>query len=516
MIINPAFSALMPTNQRLLSALNLSEQQIQQLMNPSESDPCFEKPILDMIEFLQALEKKKVLICGDYDCDGICSTSLLVKFCRRLNIEVGFYIPNRITDGYGLSEAIIQNAALKGYTAIICVDTGVNEHETLEVARSLGLQIAIIDHHIINEQPICDVLLHPSLLSDYYHSMCATGLVYLLLEHYQPTDEEKALACVATLGDMMPLWNKNREIVRIGYQILQTRSISSIDYLKDDIKANYNHSTIPYQIVPKINAVGRLADLANPNNLVRYFCDLSAEQQLSFSYQVNQINLQRKKLSQEAYQSAVSIMRDESVIVVGDASFHEGIVGIVAGQLSSRFQKPALVFSRNEKGYKGSGRSSTVSLHHLLSEVKMTSFHFGGHDKAAGVELLEESIDQLRDELVLLMEKEEILLDDQIFYVCDSKDFSIQQITELDQFYPFGEDFQLPQLVLKLEGTLKKLKNTTLKWATESMDFLTFSGVPDQIEINDHTFVVGKIGINHYNGNQKLQFIIDGFLENPL
>ncbi len=510
--LQPEFDGLMKVNQALLSSLNLAHHQLQELFNPEIRSSVHEPMVQNMFAFIQGLSGKKVIVCGDYDCDGVLSTSLLVKFCRSLNIEVGFYIPNRISEGYGVGLDTVKLAIERGYEALICVDNGVSAQSELSYAKAHGLAVGIIDHHLIGDEPVCDVLLHPDGLSGYYKGMCATGLVALLFEQTSMQDEVLAMACVGTIGDMMELWGKNREFVRTGLDVLNRKSFACFDALRNDQLA-YTAQSIAFQIVPKINAVGRLSNRANPNNLVRYFCDLNDNDLRSFASQVNKVNDLRKTLTRNAMGVAQAKIKDEAIIIVEDESFHEGIVGIIAGQLSAQYHRPAIVLTTSEHRYKGSGRSQTISLHHLLSRADSAWLtRFGGHAQAAGVEVAIEGLDAFRKNMLELMADEPQIADDHVVYVIDPTSITVESMRELSRFEPYGQGFQLPTVLCELQGKPVRLGQVGYKWVMPTLEFAFFGQLPAELISYQRTYVVGSLRLNQFRSKQTVQLVISDFM----
>lgn len=508
------FSRLTSVNQALMSLLELTDEQYEQLTHPRVSLPCQDQAVLDMIAFLQQCqqEKRKVIICGDYDCDGVCSTSMMVLLCRMLDIETGFYIPNRLEEGYGLRKSTIELALSKAYDTLICVDNGVSAFAALDFACEQGMKVAVIDHHIQRDPVSCDVLLHPDVLSPYYASMCAGGLVYLLWEHFNPTALVRGLACVATIGDMMPLWHKNRELVKGGLTVLNHDHVLALDLLKNDTGA-YQAMNIAFQIVPKINAVGRLSNRANPNNLVRYFCDFNAGEQKLFVDQIQAINDLRKQMTKSALEVAYQKYEDDAVLVIEDSSFHEGIVGIVAGQLSSLYKKPVIVLANREGILKGSGRSNSVSLHHLLSQIDSSLLiNFGGHAQAAGLELEYEHFAAFKQQLNQFMESEEQVEETTDVLLVSERELTLDSLDELGVFEPFGQAFTLPLIGLPVHGKPVRLGKSGYKWNIGGVEVVYFTTQMLDFANDTEILAIGTCQKNQFRNKITCQFVVRDYI----
>ena len=217
-------------------------------------------------------EKKKIAIYGDYDVDGICSVSILYRTFNLLNYEVGYYVPNRYKDGYGLSIDIVRQMKNKGYNLIICVDNGIKAFEAIDEAKKLGIKIIVLDHHQKDEKfPDFDLLLHPQYSNFSEYNMCAASICYYLSKALLAREDEKclALAGIATVGDVMPMISQNKLIVHKAISYLNKYKYKAIDLLNSDNK-RYDENLIGMQIVPKLNSIGRMCNDTSINKLVKY------------------------------------------------------------------------------------------------------------------------------------------------------------------------------------------------------------------------------------------------------
>ncbi|MDP3441765.1 MAG: DHH family phosphoesterase, partial [Ignavibacteria bacterium] len=192
---------------------NLNKNQIDELNNPPEfvisNHPLFikaEQIILDAIN-----NNKKIIVCGDYDADGICSTTILYRTLKKMNAKVGYYIPNRFSEGYGLNDNTVDLALGKDYELFVLVDNGVSAQSSLQKIKDANATCLILDHHSYEGEVLCDCLVHPNLLEDYYNDMCGSGLAYNLSDRLIGYDAYNvSLAGIATVADLMPLWGFNR------------------------------------------------------------------------------------------------------------------------------------------------------------------------------------------------------------------------------------------------------------------------------------------------------------------
>ena len=337
--------------------------------------------------------REKVFTGGDYDADGVCATAIMKRTLDKLGITNGYYIPDRFREGYGLSAATVRLAKEKGYSLIITVDNGVRAHEALKTARELGIDVIVTDHHRIEEEIEADFVVHPDYMEDEYQYLCGAGVALEISRYLTGADDElTALAAVASIGDVMPLWKETRRIVLAGMDILKRRVPRPLDaMLRPGSQVNW--TSIAFQIVPKLNSVGRMNDISNVNTLVPFL--LSHDEQVISRYaaQLELVNDRRKELSDIQTKTAEEKIDDSRILLVYDESFHEGICGLVAGRLANAHQKPALVFARANDLVKGSGRSIPgFDMFSFFSDFDELAA-FGGHEQAVGLSVKAEDFD---------------------------------------------------------------------------------------------------------------------------
>ncbi len=386
---------------KVLASMPYSDEEIDEILNDmtrlSDFDLSFFEAVKKRLQMAKEREEK-VLICGDYDCDGVCATTIMFDALHQFGIHCGYYIPNRFTQGYGLQKETVQMAYDKGYSILITVDNGVKATEALSLAKSLGMCVILSDHHSYEEEDLVyDYFLHPQVFTSYYHDLCGAGVAYLLSRALIGNNEKHTmLACVATIGDVVSLTHANRIIVKEGLQLLNTRSYMALQLLQNDTK-RWNAKKVAFQIVPKLNCLGRMADEANVNTLVRYLLLENDNQIQAMLYQINALNEKRKRISLQMEELAKRQIQDDSLfLVLYDESFHEGINGIVASKLNGITQKPIMVLSKSNGLLKGSIRSSSVDLTTFFDDIKHLFFAYGGHKEAAGISFHEQYLEQIK------------------------------------------------------------------------------------------------------------------------
>ncbi len=435
----------------VFDALNLNQDQIGELIDPPKIK--IEDPSIDgMVEFIKT--SQKIIVCGDFDADGVTSTSIAALILESLNIEYGFYIPDRIQEGYGTSVKTIQHAFDKGYTHVLMVDNGVKAFEAIELAHHLGMKVGIVDHHNYDEIPAVDAFLHPDLLGSYGSAMSAAGLMYLLAEAMDVLNVRiVALACIGTIADVMPLWHKNREIVRYGLELLNRYEYLQIDALCNRSKyTSYTASFLAFNVIPKINSVGRLADHENMNHVVRYLLSDQPEAIRTYSKRILALNDMRKDLSSEMAETAKALSHSNlAANIIINEDFHEGILGIVANRLLQETQKPSILMKDMGSLLKGSSRSSSISLSELYAGMNPDYFHaLGGHDFAYGLTVKKEYLNEFCEAVYSGVSKLPVIAQHIAVLNVDASLLSKEALMELQTFEPFGEGFKIPLVQVEI------------------------------------------------------------------
>lgn len=427
---------------KIISTYNLSDTQIEELNNPSIKK--VESPYIDkIIDFIRNSER--LIVCGDYDADGVCATAIAMMLAKECGVEsVGHYIPNRFKEGYGVSLETIRLAHEKHYTDVLIVDNGVKSQAAVDLALSLGLRVAIVDHHIrVEPLPKCDML-HPDYLDSYANVMSATGLMFLVAENMGLLNPKiYAYSAIATIADVMPLWGKNREIVLRGIEALNTNKILNIDALwKRYGNTAYDAKTLSFQVIPKINAIGRMADIVNMNTMVTYLLEDNPKNIQAYAKQVNDINDIRKQKGKDTQALALNYLNDDPFQIIIHKDFHEGLMGIVANQIMSTVSKPTIVFKETDTILKGSARSSTISLEALFTQLDSKYFEaFGGHDFAFGLSLKKEYLEDFKNDILrILPTLKDISKDKKAIYFDEA--ISPSDIDSLKALEPYGQGFE--------------------------------------------------------------------------
>jgi len=484
----------------------------------------------------QAIEEnEKILIFGDYDADGVSSTSVLYLTLKELEANVDYYIPNRFTEGYGPNNNAFKWAHEQGYSLIITVDTGISAANEVDFANELGIDVIITDHHEPPEElPKAFAIIHPKLSPSYpFKELAGVGVVFKLASALlgREPEEYMELVSIGTVADLVPLVDENRLIVKLGVrQLKQTNRVGlkALLEISGVSHESISEETIGFAIGPRINAVGRLGDAKPAVELVlendREMAKIRAEQ-------IDLLNRERQELVSTMTEEAIKQVHSldsscsNKVIIVAKEGWNAGVVGIVASKLVDRFYKPVIVLSIDrEKGIaKGSARSiEGFSLFENLTKCKDILPHFGGHTLAAGMTLAIDDVEQLRHRLNEFADQ--IMSDDDFIPLkevdlrCQANEISIAFINELNMLAPFG--MHNPKPVLEIQEVdflnLKQIGNEgshlklQLKDDVTSLDAVGFGfgHVVNEIATGSKVSCLGMASINEWNGKRKPQLMI--------
>lgn len=354
------------------------------------------------------------LICvfGDYDADGVTATALLYSYLEARGANVIRYVPDRLTEGYGLNIAAVEQLAESGVKLIVTVDNGVSAVKEAARAKELGVSLVITDHHKVGDElPEADAVVDPHRpdCPSGFKEMAGVGVAFKLVCALEGAEEDMLLAeygdlvALGTIGDVVTLTGENRIMVRRGLRMMNEEprpGISALAEAAGCADKPFTASSAAFTICPRINAAGRMGTAHKALDLL--LCDDDDLAQL-LAEEINQLNIQRQRTETEIFaQAAAAIesnpaVRDGKIIVVDGEGWHQGVVGIVAARITERYGRPSVVISRDGENAKGSCRSiEGFSIYDAIESVSDCLEHFGGHTLAAGVGLRSENIDEFR------------------------------------------------------------------------------------------------------------------------
>ncbi|OGB86077.1 single-stranded-DNA-specific exonuclease RecJ [candidate division TM6 bacterium RIFCSPHIGHO2_12_FULL_38_8] len=483
---------------------------------------------------VQAIEnKEKILICGDYDVDGITSSSLMLMGLLPLGALVNFYLPNRVKDGYGLSTKIVQKAADNDYKVLITVDNGITAFAAAELAAKLNLDLIITDHHRPHDHvPFAYAIVNPHQADCAYPYKHFAGvgvafkLISLLYEQKRLQIPGKVIELLlfGTVADVVPLTGENRYWVRRGLQYVNEHESYCLQVLKANsqfCKPELFSTDIGFSITPQINALGRLDDAREG---VQFLIGNNASEVDRVGKILLEMNQSRKVVEKQIIDEIVGQIESgkidisRNLIITASKNWPAGVIGLVASRMVSAYGKPTLLFHLTSDGLaKGSCRSiKEFNIFQALTESKDLLLTFGGHSHAAGLSLKIENLPELTQRLQDKIARELTEFDLQQKLLVDARvsnleEFSSKLMQDLRLFEPFGHEnvqptFYINDVVLVQKPQL--LKDLHLKctvFAQGVIKNVIFFNRPDLFEKltaqADQPFdIVGQVMHNYWNG----------------
>lgn len=481
----------------------------------------------------QAIKAEEpILVYGDYDADGVTSTSILVQTLKKLGAVVGWYIPNRFSEGYGPSEVAFKNAYDEGVKLIITVDNGIQGHNEIDMVQQLGVDVIVTDHHEMGDTlPNAYAIIHP-MHPDYdypFQYLCGAGVALKLAQHLLDDipDYFWVYAMIGTIADLVPMRDENRSIVRKGLKLINHDMPVALKALLNE--ANYddavNEETIGFTIGPRLNAVGRLDDASLAAELLM----TNDEDEAQFlAEQVEHFNQERKTIVQAVTEEAMimaqaQVAEGQRFLVLYQEDWHEGILGIVASRIVESYQRPTMILNiDHEKQHaKGSARSiSQISMFELLSTQADLIDKFGGHHAAAGLTLPIENVESLKQALNEVMKnqyKEDALQPEKYIDAAVALDtVTVENIASLERLRPFGMQFERPlfqlnHLTIQQARAIGQQQNhLKISFVEQKLQGLFWNEGSRIHEImpNQHINAIGELQINEWNGNRTPQLIV--------
>lgn len=489
---------------------------------------------------------KRIRIVGDYDIDGVCSTYLLFRALNRLGAWVDYEIPDRVKDGYGINEQIVQQAFEDRVDTILTCDNGISAVDQMERAKSLGMTVIITDHHEIVKAedkevlPRADAVVNPKQSDCPYPwkeicgGMVAYKLIQILYEKAKVSIEEwksmMEFAAIATVGDVMRLQEENRILVKEGLKRMPfTKSLGLKKLVeKNNLDlAGLSAYHIGFIVGPCLNAGGRLQ---TAKTALKLLLSQDEEEADRLAQELKDLNDQRKDMTARGAEEAAKLVESEyaqdKVLVVYLPECHESLAGIIAGRLREKYHKPSFVLTKAEEGVKGSGRSiENYHMFQALTEVKELLTKFGGHPMAAGLSLEEKNVERFRLELNrrARLTEEDFVPKVWIDVPMPMEYVSEELIQELKRLEPFGQGNEKPQfaqkdLKIRSARVLGKNRNavklslvTPQGFPMEGMVFTDGDAFLEGMGENRKVDAVYYPEINEYNGRRSIQVVIKEF-----
>jgi len=494
--------------------------------------------------------QQKIYIYGDYDVDGVCATSILFDFLyRKLGADVLPYIPSRFEEGYGMSRQGLDKILQEGGKLVITVDCGIRDAALIDEYVEKGLQFIVTDHHSLPERdnlPLSALaIVHPALPDSKYpvSAICGTTVAWklvqklaelalvqnLILRNLVP-DEYLDLVALATVCDIMPLQNENRSLVKLGLKKLNRDPNPGLAQLIKIAELQGKEITVyhlGFVLGPRINAGGRISHAID---CVRLLTTKNQEKLFEIAAMLNRLNLERQKLTEAMLNEAeesIDIKVDTRLLFVSGKDWAEGVIGLVAGKLTEKYNLPSVAISIGKDGEaKGSARSiKNFNITEAISYSSELLIRYGGHAQAAGFTLETKNLQLLQDSLEDIAGRElkpkqlqrELVIDKAL----SLDEVDMETVKEINQFEPFG--MGNPQPVFSLNGvTVKNIKQIGQDRSHVKLEILQKGNRIEAIAFNmaaefakvaagDKIDIAGNLSADAWNGKERIQLKVRDF-----
>ena len=520
-----------------------NEKDAEIFMNPSLEylrDPFLMKDMKKSTKKIKkAIEnKERIYIYGDYDVDGVSSTSILYLYFKSIGFPVKYYIPNRLEEGYGINEDAIKKIHDDGCDLIITVDCGITSVKEVELANELGIDVIITDHHECqSEIPDAYAIVNPKQEDCNYpfDMLCGCGVAFKMIQALTDEEEFKTsmfdyleIVTLATICDIVPLIDENRIIVKNGLKLMKEgKNLGLRELIKVcGIETNkIGSSHIGFSIGPRINASGRLGYSYLG---VQLFTTDNEDEAKEIANILEGKNIERQMIESKMYKEAEEILssderfKDDKVLVIAKEGWQHGIIGIVASKLTEKYYKPTILLTIEDGEATGSARSiKGFSIFDALVSCKDLMNKFGGHEQAAGLALDAKNIDELRVRINEIadynLSKEDLIENIKVEYELKEDSATLDLVDNLHKLEPFGLSNPSPRFIMRdllLTNIFKMGKNKQhLKIIVENKKSYECVGfnmayLADNFQLGDKVDILFQVDENNYNNERKVQFLL--------
>lgn len=509
---------------RLLLARGLKEEDMYSFLHPSIANLSSPFEIGGMDRAKERIGKaiknrEKVLIYGDYDCDGICAISILMLYLRD-KTDVFYFIPDRNKDGYGISvDALERILANHSPNLVITVDTGITAVEEVEYLKSRGIETIVTDHHEPQEQiPDC-IVVDPKVEKKGFYDLCGAGVALKLVEAIAGRDEACKyldIAAIATIADVVPLKDDNRIIAYYGLKQITTSARKGVKMLLN--QESVSSQDVMFRLAPRMNAAGRLNSAMK---VVGLFLESDYFLLKTLTEELARDNSARQELCEKAVEEAKTMLKgapfeNMGIIALYSENWEPGILGIACARLVDEFKRPTVLFAKSGEELRGSARSiPSVNIFELFCQLSSHFTAFGGHSQAAGVSMRESNFDAFKTDANALLAKQHKIEDFTHEIECEMSltldtDF-LSFAKELELLEPTG--YQNPKPTFIIEGDKMRFEkigfSKHVKYTGKNLDLMGFS------KFSNCLFpVTGKVnfevslGVNVFQNRERAQGII--------
>lgn len=498
------------------------------------------QPAVDRI--LKAIENgEKIVVYGDYDADGVTSTALLVRFFRSVGAEVEYYIPDRMSEGYGIHILALKKIFKMHAKLLISVDCGITATGEVELAKSMGMDVIITDHHLPGEKlPQAIAVIDPKRAdSDYeFDALAGVGvafhLVLALAKALELSTKEIFLeyveiAAVGTIADVVELMDENRVIAEYGIrQLPKSRNcgLLALQNVAGLTGKPFNSTSVAFMLAPRLNAVGRLEHAGEAVELLLTDDPKQAE---LLAGKLEETNQARKSVEQKIFREAMELLQEnpawcgQGVIVLAKEGWHPGVIGIVASRILERFYRPCIMIALDEDGQgKGSGRS--IPGFHLYDALKASEQHlekFGGHAQAAGLSIRKDEVENFRQAINkyanVHLREEDLIPKLSIDLELGISRLSLENAKALRALEPFGMGNEKPifclrgarikQVMTMSEGAHLRLEIEKNGITAQAVGF-RMGALASEMRPEQEADLAFYLEVNSFRGNESVQLIL--------
>ena len=521
-----------------------NKEEAQRFLYPSEKnmyDPFLMKGMEAAVcRISQAMDaREKITIYGDYDVDGITATSILYLYLTKAGADVNYYLPDRMSEGYGLNEHAVRMLAETGTKLMVTVDTGISAVKECQLAKSLAMDVIITDHHECQEKlPEAVAVVDAKQPGESYPFLylAGCGVAYKLVQGLKAyrndqTDitEYLELAAVGTVADIVPLYDENRIIVSEGFKRMKHPANMGLGKLLEsagyDFKRKITSGFIGFGLAPRLNAGGRMGDAKRG---VRLFTTRDEEEAAAIAAELEVENSHRKETEQMILKQvtdrieASDAIRNSRVMVVAGEGWHHGVIGIVSSRIKDMYYRPNILLSVEDGVAKGSARSiEGFNLFDALCTCSDLMIKFGGHAAAAGMSLKAENVPELARRL---NEYAKIHMDSQMLVPVQRPELrlkpsevTVELIELIQRMEPFGQD--MPEPLAEISGQLSEVRKIGADGATLRMKIMDHrrslgtvgfrrSIMAEYYSAGMEVSIAGNLDINYYMDRQYPQMIL--------
>ena len=492
--------------------------------------------ILDAIK-----QNHKICIYGDYDADGVTSVCILMEFLGYLTDNIEYYIPLRIEEGYGLNKDAVRSIHAGGAKLLITVDCGSVSYEEVELAKELGMNVLVTDHHSITDVQADCLMINPKRKDCVYpyRDLAGCGVAFKLAQAVQKKagvpknilNRALDLVALGTIADVVPLLDENRTMVKHGMNIISSGHRPGMAALIEGIsfdRQKLRSDQIAFGLAPHINAAGRMGDAGVAAEVM---LEKDGSEIRKHVQQLIQYNRDRKQIQDKAFDQCVQIVEeaylDKPILVLFMEDIHEGIAGIVAGKLKEKYERPVILVTTSGENLKGTGRSIPgINLYELLHTYEELFFKFGGHAGACGFSMEKGNFDRLVElleaDIYARLEEDPELLS---IPVAAEMELEGEQITlelaqAIDLMAPFGSSNPKPNFLLEQAELLKvtpmgdgrHARFTALCSDGFTVDCVLFGKAHDfeeQLYGGYTVDLIGTVDWQEWRGRERVQFTVE-------